>query len=75
MMRRWPQMTKGTFLTLRSAETREAPGETLVKPFASHRSFYQNKVELNLKNWEDFYALAVVFCGRMLRKEVFFGII
>ena len=46
-----------------------------MKPFASHRSFYQNKVELNLKNWEDFYALAVVFCGRMLRKEVFFGII
>ena len=31
-----------------------------MKPFASHRSFYQNKVELNLKNWEDFNAVAVL---------------
>ena len=59
-MRWWSEKPLRIFLTLCSAETREAPGETLVKPFASHRSFYHNKVELNLKNWEDFYAGAVL---------------
>ena len=60
---RWSQKPLRTFLTLRSAETREAPGGTLVKHFCQPSEFLskqENKVELNLKNWEDFYAGAVL---------------